>query len=120
MTDNTAQQAHDFAEDAAEKAADVTKDATENTGDFAEDAAAKAGDLAEQARKAVEDTISTAKSALNDIDTSAAIASAQDFAGDTLDKLSAAYKRNPALVITIGTAALAAVATVGSLLTKRR
>ncbi|WEO76378.1 hypothetical protein BJQ94_13520 [Cryobacterium sp. SO2] len=120
MTDNTAQQAHDFAEDAAAKAGTFAEDAAKKAGNLADDAAATAGDLAEQARQAVDDTIATAKSALKDVDTSAVIASAQDFAGNTLDKLSAAYKRNPALVITIGSAALAAVAAVGSVLAKRR
>jgi hypothetical protein len=94
MTDNTAQQAHDLVEDT------VTK----------------AGELADQARHAVDDTVATATAALRDIDTTAVIASAQEFAEGTFGKLSAAYKRNPALVITIGSAALVAVA----LLTKRR
>jgi hypothetical protein len=94
MTDNTAPQAHDFAEDAA----------------------ATAGNLTDQARHAIDDTVATAKAALNDVDTTAVLASAQEFAAGAVEKVTAAYKKNPALVISIGSAALVAVA----LLTKRR
>ena len=98
MTDHTAQQVHDIVEDT------VTK----------------AGELADQARHAVDDTVATATAALREIDTTAAIASAREFATDTLDKLSSAYKRNPTLVITLGSVAVAAVTGLGALLSKRR
>ncbi|POH70783.1 hypothetical protein C3B59_03695 [Cryobacterium zongtaii] len=98
MTDNTAQQAHDLVEDT------VTK----------------AGELADQARHAVDDTVATATAALRDIDTTAAIASAREFATDTFEKLSDAYKRNPTLVVTLGSVAVAAVTGLGALLAKRR
>ncbi|MEC5184747.1 ABC-type transporter Mla subunit MlaD [Cryobacterium sp. MP_3.1] len=98
MTDNTAQQAHDLVEDT------VTK----------------AGELADQARHAVDDTVATATAALRDIDTTAAIASAREFATDTFEKLSDAYKRNPTLVLTLGSVAVAAVTGLGALLAKRR
>ncbi|WP_104163543.1 hypothetical protein [Cryobacterium sp. N22] len=98
MTDHTAQQAHDLVEDT------VTK----------------AGELADQARHAVDDTVATATAALREIDTTAAIAAAREFATDTFEKLSGAYKRNPTLVITLGSVALAAVTGLGALLAKRR
>ncbi|TFC01657.1 hypothetical protein E3O42_09805 [Cryobacterium adonitolivorans] len=98
MTDNTTQQAHDLVEDTV----------------------AKAGELADQARHAVDDTVATATAALREIDTSAAIASAREFATDTFDKLSDAYKRNPTLVITLGSVAVAAVTGLGALLGKRK
>ncbi|POH62561.1 MULTISPECIES: hypothetical protein [Cryobacterium] len=98
MTDNTAQQAHDLVEDTV----------------------AKAGELADQARHAVDDTVATATAALRDIDTTAAIASAREFATDTFGKLSDAYKRNPTLVLTLGSVAVAAVTGLGALLAKRR
>jgi DNA-binding ferritin-like protein len=120
MTDNTARKAHDFAEDAAAQAGDLVDDIAARTDEFAGTAAATAGDLADQARRAVNDTINTAKSALDDVDTGAVLASAQEFAAGARDKLSAAYKRNPALVIAVGSAALAAVAALGSALSKRR
>lgn len=109
MTDNTAQHAHDLAEDTADKARDL-----------AEDTASKAGDLADQARHAIDDTVATATAAFRDIDTNAVVSSAQTFATDTFDKLAKAYKRNPALVITLGSVALAALTGLGALLGKRR
>ena len=98
MNDNTAQQAHDLVEDT------VTK----------------AGELADQARHAVDDTVATATAALREIDTTAAVASAREFATETLEKLSAAYKRNPTLVITLGSVAVAAVTGLGALVSRRR
>lgn len=109
MTDNTAQHAHDLADDAVDKASD-----------FAEDAASKAGDLADQARHAIDDTVATATAALREIDTDAAVTSVQKFATETFDKLAEAYKRNPTLVITLGAVAVAAVTGLGALLGKRR
>jgi len=109
MTDNTAQQAHDLVEDTVTTAHDLV-----------EDTVTKAGELADQARHAVDDTVATATAALRDIDTTAAIASAREFATDTFEKLSGAYKRNPTLVITLGSVAVAAVTGLGALLAKRR
>jgi len=109
MTDNTAQHAHDLADDAAGKARDI-----------AEDAASKAGDLADQARHAIDDTVATATAAFREIDTTEVLTSAQKFATDAFDKLAEAYKRNPALVITLGSVAVAAVTGLGTLLGKRR
>jgi hypothetical protein len=98
MTDNTAKPAHDFIDDAAKKA----------------------GDLAEQARHAVDDTVAAATDAVRnfDLDTTAdtAITSVRVLAAETADNVTSAYKRNPALVITIAFLAAAAIA----LLAKRR
>ena len=111
MTDNTAQQAHDLAENAAAKA-----------GDLAENAAAKASELADQARHAVDDTVADAKAALRDLEKSAAptITTVREFGLETFEKLTAAYKRNPTLVLTVGSAAIVAVATLTGLFSKRR
>ncbi|MBX0301138.1 hypothetical protein K2F54_14275 [Cryobacterium sp. 1639] len=94
----------------------MTDNTTQHAREFAEDAAAQAGNLADQARQAIDETVATAKAALSDVDTGAALASAQEFAAGTLEKVTAAYKKNPALVISIGSAALVAVA----LISKRR
>ncbi|ANP73484.1 hypothetical protein [Cryobacterium arcticum] len=92
MTDNTAQQAQHLAEDAADKATD----------------------LAEQARHAIDDTVSTVKSAVNDLDLDKTADTVIATAHETLDKITAAYKRNPALVLTIASVALAIVGTIVS------
>ena len=120
MTDNTAQHAHDFADDAARKAHDFADDAARKAHDVADDAARSAGDLADQARHAIDETVATATAAFRDIDTNAALTSAQKFATETFDKLTEAYKRNPTLVITLGSLAVAAVTGLGALLSKRR
>ena len=92
MTDNTAQQAQHLAEDAADKATD----------------------LAEQARHAIDDTVSTAKSAVSDLDLDKTADTLIATAHETLDKITVAYKRNPALVLTIASVALAIVGTIVS------
>jgi ElaB/YqjD/DUF883 family membrane-anchored ribosome-binding protein len=89
MTDNTAQQAQHLAEDAADKATD----------------------LAEQARHAIDDTV---KSAVSDLDLDKTADTVIATAHETLDKITAAYKRNPALVLTIASVALAIVGTIVS------
>ncbi|QYF72300.1 hypothetical protein [Cryobacterium sp. PAMC25264] len=96
MTDNTAQQAQHLAEDAADTAA------------------TKATDLAEQARHAIDDTVSTVKSAVSDLDLDKTADSVIATAHETLDKITTAYKRNPALVLTIASVALAIVGTIVS------
>lgn len=120
MTDNTAQHAHNLAKDTADKAQDFAEDTADKAQDVAEDAAGKAGDLADQARQAIDATVATATAAFRDIDTAAAVGSAQKFATDTFDRLAKAYKRNPAVVITVGSVAVAAVTGLGALLSKRR
>jgi len=120
MTDNTAQHAHDIADDAVNNAHDIAENAADKARDIAADAADKAGDLADQARHAIDDTVATATAAFREIDTNAAVASVQKFATETFDKLTEAYKRNPTLVITLGSVAVAAVTGLAALLGKRR
>ena len=100
MTDNPAQLAHELAETAA----------------------TKARELADQARHAVDDTVSDAKEVVRDLEESAdtAVLTARVFALDVFDKVAAAYKRNPALVIGVGSAALATVALLTGRGGKRR
>ena len=92
MTDNTADQTHNLVDDAAKKA----------------------GDIAEQARHAIDDTVSTVKSAVSDLDLDKTADTLIATAHETLDKITAAYKRNPTLVLTIATVALAIVGTIVS------
>ena len=98
MTDNTAKPAHDLVDDAVKKA----------------------GDLADQARHAVDDTVAAATEAVRNLDldstADAAITSVRVLAAETADNVATAYKRNPALVITLAFIAAAAIA----LLAKRR
>lgn len=149
MTDNTSKKAHDLADDAAETVGDLAEqaheladDAGKKARDLADDAAKKAGDLADQARSTVDDTVKKAgefadqaRHSVDDAVTAAtdaihkfdldgtaenAITSTRVLVAEGIDKLSAAYKRNPALVLTIGSVAVATVATIAAQLAKRR
>ncbi|MGY4857690.1 hypothetical protein [Cryobacterium sp. AP23] len=92
MTDNTADQAHNFVDDTAKKA----------------------GEIAEQARHAIDDTVAAATEAIRklDLETTAetAITSARVLAAETADNVTSVYKRHPALIITLGFLAAAAIA----------
>ena len=111
MTDSTAQQVHDLAENATAKAHDIAENAT-----------AKARDLADQARHAVDETVTDAKAVVRDLEKSAgtAVTTGREYAVGLFDKLAAAYKGNPTLVIAVGTAAVAAVALLTGRGNKRR
>jgi hypothetical protein len=100
MSDKTAQHVHDLVEDAVTKATELT----------------------DQARTAVDGTVADAKAVISDLDdsTEAAVVAAKDYAVDTFDKVSAAYKRNPAQIIAIGSIAVAVVTAVVTLVAKRR
>jgi hypothetical protein len=88
--------------------------------DLVEDAFAKATELADQARNAVDGTVADAKSVIRDLDGDAAIAAAREFAGDTAEKVSAAYKRNPRQVLVIGAIAVAGFFALNAMAAKRR
>jgi hypothetical protein len=88
--------------------------------DLVEDAFAKATELADQARNAVDGTVADAKSVIRDLDGDAAIAVAREFAGDTAEKVSAAYKRNPRQVLVIGAIAVAGFFALNAMAAKRR
>jgi CHASE3 domain sensor protein len=113
MTDNTDKPANDFVDDTVKK-----------VGDLADDAAKKAGAFADQARHAVDDTVAAATEAVRNFDldstTDSVITSAQVLAAETADNVTAAYKRNPALVITLGTIAVATITAILIGITKRR
>jgi hypothetical protein len=113
MTDNTDKPANDFVDDTMKK-----------VGDLADDAAKKAGDLADQARTAIDDSVAAATEAVRNFDldstTDSVITSAQVLAVETADNVAAAYKRNPALVITLGSIAVATIAAILIGITKRR
>jgi len=100
MNDKTAQQAHDLVEDT------VTK----------------AGEITEQARHALDDTVTSAKAIIRDFDDNAGstVTAVRKFAADAVDKVTAAYKRNPTQVIALGTFAVAVLAALGTLVGKRR
>jgi hypothetical protein len=98
MSDKTAQHVHDLVEDAFSKA----------TG------------IAEQARTAVDGTVADAKAVLRDLDGDAAIAAARELAGDTAEKVSAAYKRNPRQVLVIGAIAVAGFFALNAMAARRR
>jgi hypothetical protein len=88
--------------------------------DLVEDAFTKATELADQARNAVDGTVADAKSVIRDLDGDAAIAAAREFAGDTAEKVSAAYKRNPRQVLVIGAIAVAGFFALNAMAAKRR
>jgi hypothetical protein len=90
--------------------------------DLVEDAYAKATELAGQARNAVDGTVADAKAIIRDLDgnSEAAITAAREFAGETADKVSAAYKRNPRQVLVIGAIAVAGFFALNAMAAKRR
>lgn len=88
----------------------------QNVHDLLEDTVAKAGAVLDQARGALDDTIADARAVLRDLDDTEAVTAARVVAAESVANVTGAYKRHPALVIAIGSAALVAVA----LLTKRR
>jgi hypothetical protein len=88
--------------------------------DLVEDAFSKATEIAEQARTAVDGTVADAKAVIRDLDGEAAVAAAREFAGDTADKVSAAYKRNPRQVLVIGATAVAGFFALNAMAARRR
>lgn len=95
----------------------MTDNTTPQTPNSTENAAGSASSIAEQARQAVDNTVTTVTSAVSDLDLDKTAESVIATANETLDKIRAAYKRNPALVLAIGSAALAVV---GTIVTRRR
>ncbi|MCU1445270.1 hypothetical protein [Cryobacterium sp.] len=100
----------------------MSDNTAQNVHDLVEDTVTKATDLAGQARTVLDDTVADAKAVISDLDdnTAAALAAAREYAVDTLDKVSAAYKSNPARALAFGSLALAVIATVATLITRRR
>jgi hypothetical protein len=113
MTDNTDKPADDFVDDTVQKA-----------GDFVDEAAKKAAELTEQARHAVDETVAAATEAVRNLDlegtADTVITSAQVLAVETADNVTTAYKRNPALVLTLGSIAVATIAAILISVAKRR
>jgi len=150
MTDHIAKQAHDIADDTATKAADIAEDAAEKATDIAGDSAERvqnvaahasktatdhaehatekasdlAGDAAKTATGFAEEITGQVRHAVgntvNDIDLDKAAETVVAVAREAVDKVTTAYKRNPALVLTLGSVALAALTAIGALATRRR
>ncbi|MBX0301140.1 hypothetical protein K2F54_14285 [Cryobacterium sp. 1639] len=92
----------------------------QNVHDLVEDTVTKASAVVDQARTALDDTLTDAKAAIRDLDDNDTITAVRVVAAEAVDNVTGAYKRSPARVIVLGTLAVAAVALLGSLLSKRR
>jgi hypothetical protein len=88
--------------------------------DLVEDAFSKATEIAEQTRTAVDGTVADSKAVIRDLDGDAALAAAREFAGDTAEKVSAAYKRNPRQILVIGAIAVAGFFALNAMAARRR
>ena len=120
MSDNTAKQAHDLVDDAAKKAGDLADQARSTV----DETVKKAGEFANQARHTVDDAVSAATEAIHKLDldgtADTAITSTRVLVAEAVDNITTAYKRNPALVLGLGSLAVAAVTAVVAQLAKRR